>query len=657
VKAQPTLGGSPRLSSRATFRSWLPAQRLRADVLRLRDGSTRGVLECGAPRTPLSQVVPVVARARHRVQVVVRSRSAVDAAATPLARLNVSYEHLLAELSGRPAPLVDRLLVVVPWDIEEGAGRDAALHARLRQIAQDLDRLGVEPIRVNGAALDALVSLEDVEERCREVRVGDRLARTLVLDSHPERLDRAWFGSLENEHDLAVHVAPVAPGRVAVSTYLTIWAADRSQLDRGSACVDQILFTHGVRSSRLDLQAEPALVSSLPMGLDLASAPDRHRLSSTRDTGMVVSSGRGSSGELLYGIDPGSRRPLLLDRFALDNPNAVVLGQPGSGASSLMRTELLRARLAGIESHVVDADGGHASLAPALGGTAIVLGIDGPSPFDPFTVTAGEGVLGDRIMTLAALVEVMAHGLPAPARLVGQDAIAFVYASHGYVGDVSDEDRVPPDLADVMVAVERRCSAASGTLRTSLETVRQRLDRYLTGEGRSLLTKPALRPGGGSPITVQSLAGVPVEDRAAAMLLAVDRAWHRLPDGRPALMTIDSVDPLLPYDGAARLLAGWANDANRRRAGLTLVVHDVPGALGSPLRDAVLGAGLKVLLRQSDAAVTSLGDALHLTPAERSWLLGASAGEGLLIADGRRQAFQSIASDEERRLTTEGGAR
>ena len=86
------------------------------------------------------------------------------------------------------------------------------------------------------------------------------------------------------------------------------------------------------------------------------------------------------------------------------------------------------------------------------------------------------------------------------------------------------------------------------------------------------------------------------------------------------------------------------------------MASDVAGILGGPLREGLLNAGLKVLLRQPAAAMALLAEAFRLTPAEQSWLLNAPAGEGLLLAQGRRLAFKAIASEEELRLITEGGA-
>src|SRR5207244_1463301 len=57
---------------------------------------------------------------------------------------------------------------------------------------------------------------------------------------------------------------------------------------------------------------------------------------------------------LLYGINTQTRSPVVLDRFALENHNAVVFATSGAGKSYLVKVELARALLAGHRALVID---------------------------------------------------------------------------------------------------------------------------------------------------------------------------------------------------------------------------------------------------------------------------------------------------------------
>jgi hypothetical protein len=646
------------LSAHSTACSWLSPQRLGDGTLRLRDGSLRAVLECTASAARLPDVVAALGMPRHLVQLVVRSRRRTDVDGAPrLTRLRVSYATLLAELHDKACPPLERLLVVVPWDVREGGSAEMVLNARTRDIDDHLIQAGLEPVRLASSALDALVVLDQVVEGRCEVRVGDRLARTLLIGGDPRHLDGSWFDSMEADHDLSVQFGGLELDLAAMSAGLTLWADGRVDLDRATERAETILAAHGFSSERPHLQAEPALVSTLPLCLNVVASP-LVPLVRERGTRPGRTSGQPESHRVLYGVDPWRRRPVELDRFDLENPNAIVVGDAKSGCSFMVELDLARARLAGWEAHVIDPRGGHVRTVAALGGTVIAPTTDDPTPFDPFAPTTGSGGLDVRVRVLGAVIELLGLGLPARLRPVVGDALAFVYAAHGYTDEPGDENPTPPRMDEVVAALQERAARATDALRPALEGLVRQLEEGQAGSaGLLALDRPSVRRAGPAPITAYSLAGLPEEHRPLAMLLSLDQIWSRVPGNRPALLVVDGIDPLLPHEMSVRFVAELAEAAAERRAGLTLVTRDVAGLLQGPLRDCALGAGMKVLLRQTPTAASLLSNHFHLTPAEQSWLVRAEVGEGLLLVQGERLAFKAIASDEEHRLITQGGAR
>ncbi len=642
------------LSSGLNTRSWLSAQRLSSDVLRLADGSLRALLECRAPTARLSHAIAALGATPHPVQVVVQSRRSVADGAAPLARLRSSHAEMVAGLQGKPQPLSDRLLVVVPWDVDQGEGGEVVLNARARRMGDHLHVIGLEPARLKGGELDALTNWDDVEESRCEVRIGDRWARTLVVRCHPDRLQRDWFTALHAEHDIAVHLKRVASSLGEVRTYLTLWADSPEALECVTVHAEEILRAHGVKSRRPHLEAEPTLVAGLPLALDLNATPLPVQLRAAPTVRNLGPRANDLSCELLYGVDPGSGRPLAFDRFALRNPNTVLLGDDSSGRSFLVQLELLRARLIGLPAYVIDPANDHARIVAALGGAAIAPMLEARTPFDPFSVNGERDSLAARIQVLESLVELLAGGLASALRPILKDALAFTYAARGFTDEGDHSERVPPCLGEVLLALERRALRTGGARRAVLEAMVRRIDRYAKGDGRRLFERPAVRSSERAQITAYALGGLPEEDRAAAIVLSLDQVWNSLPRERRVLVLVDGIDPLLTYEMSARLVAHLVETAAARRAGLTLVASDIVGILGGPLRESVLNAGTKVLLRQTPKATSLLAEALHLTPAEQSWLLSAPAGQGLLLAEDKRLAFKAIASDEERRLITGG---
>ena len=571
----------------------------------------RVVFECAVPS--VDAALAAAAELDHPCQVVVQTRQpAIDDAMSPSERLRASLARLRSELSDGGRAAVRRLLVVVSAASE---GSHGEAERRLRGA-------DVEPLRLRGRALDALGDADVVHERCSEVLTVRGMARTLIVTHSAERLRPELLDTLPVDHDLSFHLTPRRScGLVELSAYLTLWTANPDALDAADDRAQALLAAHGIRVRRPYLQAEPALVSGLPLGIDPAACfralpVDAIRSQSPKEDGRA----------LLYGVDPGTRRPITLDRFSLGSPDAVVLGEAGP-CSRWLTLEIVRARLAGRSVHVVDTKGAHRSAVLALDGRVIA-----PTGFDPLA-----GSLESRLPMMTALIELIGGGLPPAARSAVEDAVGFAYAARGHAcGAESDDGLTPPTLDEIAVALERRADCAE-------------LAPGLRERGSHLIgRRPTPLPAG--PFTIHDLTALPEAERPLAALLSIDRLCREVPRDCPALLTVDGGEGGLVL-GTPGALPGSLTPG--RRLGLTLA-GDAEALLGGPLRQFALSAGLVVVLRQPPAAVQALAEALRLTPAEQSWLLRAAPDEGLLIADGRRLAFHSIASDEETRLTTGG---
>jgi hypothetical protein len=630
------------LASRSTMRSWLPAYRLGEDVVRLQDGSLRAVLECGASLATHATLLGVLRTLLYPTQIVVQARRPAVGDETPiLTRLRASHASLMSRLSGRDSTFVRRLLVVVSCVTGEDGEAGSLLRTRTDDLQQRLDRQDLASVRLSGRELDAVAVHDGVQEGRCEVRLGGCLARTLIITRLLERLCVDSLDAVECEHQLSFHIQPMSrPDHTEVSAYVTLWAETRDALDVATERAEALLVAQGVRARRPYLQAEPALVSGLPLCLDQVAA---RRVLTAAQLRPSDSPPAGRGGEpLLYGIDPGTSQPLLLDRFALSNPNAVVFGE-ARARSRLLNLELTRARLAGRHVHLIGQNGAYGKALAALGGRLVA-----PSAFDPFSVPDQGGGLESRIQALLAVIELIAGGLPPAASAAVEDAIAFTYAAHGYSYESNDSGLSPPVLDEICSALLRRGESSQA----ELDALGSRLEQYTAGAGRRLFDRRPSPPQLG-PLSVHDLTGLPPEDQPAGALLSLDRVWRSMSREHSSLVVLDEADQVLTGKAGlfvSRLMATAAEGG----LGLTLATGEVAAALSAPVRDAVLGAGLTVLLRQTPAVLEPLAEAYRLTPAEQSWLLRAPADEGLLIAQDRRLAFRAIASDEEEQLITGG---
>ena len=560
------------------------------------------------------------------------------------------------------------------------------------------------------ADLANLIAPAALIENAGGVQLGGRRARTLAVSRYPTRLVPAWLDSLyafDGDLDVSLHVQP-APGqevmrflerriaelgstvRIAeergrradpyrraaledaerlqddiargserlfdASLYLTVWSDTDAGLEADTRRVEALLGSQLIQSRRALFQAGPGLVSSLPLGLDqmgLRRSLSTSALAATFPfTGNDLSQRRG----LLYGVNPEVRSPVLVDRFALENHNAVVFATSGAGKSFTVKIELLRAHAAGLHEQVIDPEGEYAPIVEALGGTVVTMRPGAPVSLDAFAILEdAPGALSARIATLLTLFELLAGGLSSVQRAAAEEALSFVYAAHGHTDDGGNDDIQPPTMAEVESALGRQAERSSGHARSEIEELKLKLGRYVRGSGRWLFA-PAAQPAPQGSLVAYVLAGLPEEERAPAMFLVLDRIWSQLAHANAqTLVLVDEAWWLMQYPDTARFLFRLAKTARKRRAGLTLVTQDMTDVLESPLGEPIVtNAAFQVLMKQAPRALERLAKLFQLTTAEQSWLLNARQGEGLILAQGKRVPFQLLASDEETRLIKAG---
>ena len=473
-------------------------------------------------------------------------------------------------------------------------------------------------------------------------RIAELSSTLRIIDEKGGRPDPLRRAALKDAIELQDRIADGSERLFDVALYLAVWADNAYDLDEATSRVEALLGTRMIHTRRLMLRMRQGLVSSMPVGLDQVRL---HRVLSTSAlaatfpfTGTDLPSRSG----LLYGVNPATRSAVVLDRFALENHNAVVFATSGAGKSFLVKVELIRALLSGTRALVVDPEGEYADVIAALGGDVVQVRPGFPVSLNPFAFSeAAPGALDARIATLTTFVCLLAGQVRPRQRGAIEDAIAVAYARAGFADGVVSTGLTPPRLVDV----QSRLRATAG-----LGDVAQRLERFITGAGRWLLSGQESVSLGDSAAFV--LAGLPDEERVAAMFLVLERIWTGLASSdRKTLVIVDEAWWLMRHPDTAAFLFRLAKTARKRLAGLTLITQDVSDVLARPEGEAMIAnSALQILMKQAPQAMPRLAELFRLTPAEQSWLLNAQRGEALLVAQGRRVPFQVVPTDEEVRL-------
>src|SRR5205823_7490953 len=194
-------------------------------------------------------------------------------------------------------------------------------------------------------------------------------------------------------------------------------------------------------------------------------------------------------------------------------------------------------------------------------------------------------------------------------------------------------------LADLARSLDADGDPAAATLAT-------RLAPFVSGSYAGLFAGPTTtRPDG--HLVVFSLRELPDELKAAGTLLALDAIWRRVTnpaDRRRRLVLVDEAWLLMRDPEGARFLFRLAKAARKHLCGLTVVTQDAADLLGTDLGLAVVAnAATQILLRQAPQAIDALGVAFRLSDGERTFLLGARRGEGILATGPHRTSFRVVA--------------
>src|SRR5439155_3393622 len=285
--------------------------------------------------------------------------------------------------------------------------------------------------------LPGLLAPSGVAEHTGFMEVAGHFSRTSVVVHYPATLEAGWLSclsALDADLDVALHIAPasgiaamhflerrvaelgstlrigeergasVDPYRHAaleaattlrdelahgaerlfdVTLALTLWADTRDELDARSEHLEALLGSRCLQSRPLRFQMREGLLATLPLATESVGASRLLSTSALGATFPFIGSDLGGGSGVLYGIEATARTPVLVDRFALENHNAVVFATSGAGKSFLVKIELARAVLAGLRAIVIDPEAEYVSLLEALGAVVVPVRPGAPTGLAP----------------------------------------------------------------------------------------------------------------------------------------------------------------------------------------------------------------------------------------------------------------------------------
>ena len=618
-----------------------------------------------------------------------------------------SLGRLLTDLEARDGILDRRFYAVCEFArIDELRGLLARAGLSVHPLRGRQLRMFLVSAALGGSPSDVDESEEiEVEINRRDMRIGDRMVRSLHLGRWPRSLAPGFLQGLMAAGapmDLSVHVGPIPAEQAArtlewqkvrfesaqslsfkrgrtmspeaeialedvtrlrdevqrgrerlfhSSLSITLHAKDEASLKEMTQRAKAHFAATLGKLDNLAFRQREGLLSTLPLALN-AVAEWR-----TLDTSSIARLFPFSPPDLdtrsgtLYGIDMRACSAVVYDPWDGThlNANTAVLARSGSGKSFATKLGVLRGLCRGVTAYVIDPEGEYADMARAAGGRVLSPGVPGEG-MNPFVIDKGDSEeLLQRIGSLRRLIEVMVgESLGAERRASLDHALAGYYSRPRERTGFRDFYKYLQESE----AGDRDPESSSGQALARLlrPFATGSLRHLLSDEGDDLLSNEAL-------VTVFDLRLLEPELRPAAAMVCTETVWAAAAqDPKPRLLVVDEVWSIMQHPEGAAFMVSLAKRARKHRLGLQFITQDVQDLLSEDSSRTITGhsgrallqnAAFKLLLQQDAAAISTVGDAFDLPVDLQRWLLSCPRGDGLLLARGQRFPVRIEATPEE----------
>jgi type IV secretory pathway VirB4 component len=434
------------------------------------------------------------------------------------------------------------------------------------------------------------------------------------------------------------------------SFYINIPAPNLEELNRITSQVKSTLRSLQIDGIHAALDTVAGFVSASPLGLDRLNVTRNMDTTSLATTFPLTSTELSSDKGVLYGINSQNESFIIFDRFSLENSNMTIFATSGAGKSYFVKLEALRSLMLGTEIIVIDPESEYKALAEAVGGEFISFSFASPSKINPFDLSQvyeeKENSLGLKILSLHSLFKVIMGSLTPIQEALLDRAIVMAYRGKGITQDPTSQKKEPPLMEDLYKALV-------GMETPDAMDLAARLEKYVKGSFVGIFdqqTNVDIK----NPFTVFSVKDLQDTLRPVAMFIILDYIWTRIKkDLKKRVLIVDEAWHMMRYPDSAQFLWSVVKRARKYFLGLTTITQDVEDFLAQDIGKAIVtNSALRVLLKQSPAAIDKIGEVFYLSEGEKQLLLAANVGEGIFFAGSHHAPIRIVASPDEHRFIT-----
>lgn len=520
---------------------------------------------------------------------------------------------------------------------------DTSIHIRPAD-----DRLALDELTHKITQYEAQL---DIETRKGNIRNTTRLRNT-IDQLYQQRM------SLEQNFENLFHIEIVS----------SLYADSVEELDKKSQKLTNKLKGRKIDLSPMHLRQEEAYKSALPIGKAFVSDKFRNFNSGALTACFpFYNSDISHKNGVFIGINLATRTPVLIDfydRSILNNSNASVFGQAGSGKTFFVSLLTLRSALKGIRTVIIDPEGEYKNLTKKMGGAYIKLAPNSKQAINPFDIeeeVSEEGIKVDiksKIADILNLIAVMTGGLDKEQQSIVSYVCNMLYEQRGFTEDpkslyideaiyneetgemVHDVKKPMPKLSDFAKLLENYANEHN---LEKLKTVSNSLKMYIDDGVYNLFdqeTSADLKNFSNSPIVTFDVSQL--EEgilRPIGMYIALSWSWEKFAKKNPHIkkrIVCDEAWMLMSknmagHEFTAQFLENCARRIRKRNGGLLVASQNFIEFADNPQGKAVLtNTIVNIFLRQKSTDIELVQETFKLSDGEKQFLLSASKGEMLI---------------------------
>ncbi|MCK5283513.1 MAG: ATP-binding protein, partial [Nanoarchaeota archaeon] len=342
--------------------------------------------------------------------------------------------------------------------------------------------------------------------------------------------------------------------------------------------------------------------------------------------------------------------PIIRDIFTLPNPNGLVLAQSGGGKSYFCKLLISRYLLNGTKVIVIDPQGEYIELVKYFKGQRVDLSRTSETIINPLDLIGHD--YAEKRLSLMDLMQVILGDLTEPQKAFIDRSLTEAYEKKGITEDSETWEYEPPILGDVLKVLQSMEKTAITLEKTTIRSLINRLSMYVDGVF-SFLNKHTNIDFENNFVCFD-IGSMPKQVKPVIMFLVLDYVYMKMKsDIQRKILLIDEAWSLLSRTEDATYIFEIVKTSRKYNLGLLLINQEVEGLLNSEAGKSVLAnSAYTMLMRQKPAVIKNVCETFHLSSSERTHLLTANVGEGILIMEDDHTEIKIVASPEEHRIIT-----